>query len=157
MKRIHSFAVAVVLGLICFEAYGQASAASTAQVIKSQAPKGITSAFYACIDKADSNADHADLGACETAEKKVQDNRLNAVYKSVLGKLSGKKKEDLISAQRAWLEFHRKSEGIEFSLYGGDSDTVSRSESGFEIDLQVIFRLCERANTLDTYLSLAND
>jgi uncharacterized protein YecT (DUF1311 family) len=157
MKRIHSFVVAVVLGHICSEAYGQTPTDSTAQVIRSQAPKGITGGFYACIEEADLNSDQLALGACVTAERKVQDNRLNAVYKSVLGKLNGQEKEELIIAQRAWLEFHQKSAGIEFPLYGVDSDSASRSGAGFEVGLQVIFRLCERANTLDRYASLASD
>ena len=155
MKKIRLFAAGAVLVFVCFEASGQTSSDSTAQVIRSQAPKGITSAFYACIEKAESNS--MALGACEAAEKKVQDGRLNAVYKSVLGKLNGQKREDLIIAQRAWLDFHQKTERVEFSLYGGDSDAVSRSESGFEIDLRALFRLGERANTLQTYLFLADD
>jgi uncharacterized protein YecT (DUF1311 family) len=156
MKFSHSFVVAAVFGFICFEASAQTKDLSTAESIRRDAPKGITRAFYTCIDKADSDSDHLALDLCLTDEKKLQNNRLNAVYKSVLGKLNAQDKDGLISAERTWLAFHRKSEDIESSLYGGDSDTVSRSESGFDIELHVIYRLCERANTLDKYLYIAN-
>lgn len=124
------------------------AADSTSQVIKRDAPKGISAGFYACTDKA---ADTVASAACLSAEKKVQDTRLNAAYKALLGKLSGKAKDNIIAAQRAWLDFHNKSGAAESTLYG--NETVS--------DLQVaqneIFRLCARANELEKYVSIADD
>jgi uncharacterized protein YecT (DUF1311 family) len=140
--------LAVTLALLV---YGAAAVAadSTSQVIRRDAPKGITTTFYACIDKAGS--DTVALGACLSAEKTTQDARLNTTYKALLGKLNGKAKEGLISAEREWLAFHNKSGDFEVLLYG--NETVD--------DLQLtqndIFRLCERANALDKYLSVAND
>lgn len=131
--------------------YGAAAVAadSTSQAIKHQAPNGITAAFYTCIDKAGS--DTVATSACLSAEKKTQDSRLNTAYKTLLGKLNGKAKDGLVSAERAWLDFHNKSGDFEAALYG--DETVA--------DLQVtqneMFRLCERANMLDRYLSIAND
>jgi len=129
---------------------GQALAyESTAQVIKHQAPKGITNAFYGCIEKAES--DNIALAACQSAEKKRQDARLNAAYKSLLSKLRDTSKDNLVHAERAWLELHGTSEAFESSLYG--SETVS----SFQVMQNEIFRLCERANTLEGYLSVADD
>lgn len=140
--------LAITLALLVYGT-GALAADSTSQVIKRQAPKGITTAFYACIDKAGS--DTVGAGACLSAEKKTQDTRLNTTYKALLGKLNGKAKDGLVNAERAWLEFHNKSGDFEVALYG--DETVA--------DLQVtqneIFRLCERANALDKYLSIAND
>lgn len=151
MRRKPSFAAAVVVasvfGLTCFAAYGQAGAESTVQIIKQQAPKGITTTFYSCTEKAGS--DHIAQSACLSAEKKAQNDRLNSVYKIVLGKLNKDDKESLVSAERTWLELHKKSEEFEESLYG--SDPVASSS----VALNEIFRICERANTLDNYAYIA--
>lgn len=140
--------LAISLALLAYGT-GAMAADSTSQVIKRQAPNGITATFYTCIDKAGS--DTVATSACLSAEKKAQDTRLNATYKSLLAKLNGKAKDSLVNAERAWLDFHNKSGDFEVSLYG--DETVA--------DLQVtqneIFRLCERANVLNNYLSIAND
>lgn len=122
---------------------------STAQVIKRQAPPGISDAFYGCVEKAES--DNIALAACQSAEKMRQDARLNAAYKSLLSKQRGAAKDNLIRAERAWLDLHNTSKTFESSLYG--SETVS----SFEAMQREISRLCERANVLEEYLSIAND
>lgn len=122
---------------------------NTAQVIKRQAPAGITDVFYSCVENAGS--ENIALAACQSAEKKRQDARLNAAYKALLSKQSGAAKDNLIHAERAWLDFHSTSKTFESSLYG--SETVS----SFEVMQREIFRLCERTNVLEEYLSIAND
>lgn len=138
----------ITLALLSYGA-GAAAADSTSQVIKRQAPAGINASFYTCIDKAGS--DTVATSTCLSAEKKAQDSRLNTTYKALLAKLNGKAKDGLVNAERAWLDFHNKSGDFEATLYG--DETVA--------DLQVtqneIFRLCERANALSKYLSIAND
>lgn len=133
--------------------FGYASGAqayeSTAQVIKRQAPIGISNVFYGCVEKAES--DDIALAACQSAEKKRQDARLNVAYKALLSKQRGTAKDNLIRAERAWLDFHNTSKTFESSLYG--SETVS----SFEVVQKELFRLCERANVLEEYLSIAND
>ncbi|MET0255439.1 MAG: lysozyme inhibitor LprI family protein [Luteibacter sp.] len=125
------------------------AAESTSQVIRSQAPKGINASFYACIDKAGS--DTGSLGTCINAEKQRQDTRLNTTYKALTAKLTGKAKDNLVAAERDWLDLQKASSLFEASLY--PDETVA--------DLQVaqseVFRLCERANALDKYLTIAND
>jgi uncharacterized protein YecT (DUF1311 family) len=112
-------------------------------------PKSITATFHACVEKAAS--DTTAQGACLAAEKKTQDARLNATYKALTAKLTGKAKDNLLNAERAWLDFQNRSGDFEASLYG--SEPVA--------DLQVtrndIFRIAERADALEKYLTIAND
>jgi uncharacterized protein YecT (DUF1311 family) len=63
---------------------------------------------------------------------------------------SGTTKDNLIRAERAWLAFHSASSNFESSLYG--SETVS----SFQVMQKEIFRLSERANVLQEYLSIAD-
>jgi uncharacterized protein YecT (DUF1311 family) len=126
-----------------------AAAESTSDVIRRDAPKGITETFYACIDKADSN--DIEEAACLSAEQDVQDSRLNRAYKALLAKLDDKAKEQLVDSERAWLAFHGKTSRLESALYG------SELVAALQVSQNDIFRLCERANTLEDYLSLVND
>jgi len=145
-KNTRIFAISLALVM-----YGSAAQAyeSTAQVIKRQAPPGISNAFYGCVEKAES--DDIALAACQSAEKERQDARLSAAYQSLLSKQHGTAKEDLNSANRAWLDFHSTSNAFEASLYG------SEGVSSFQVMQRQLFRLCERANVLEEYLSIAND
>ena len=131
--------------------YGATAIASdsTSQVIRREAPKGITTAFYTCIDKAGS--DTVALAACLSAEKTTQDTRLNATYKALLGKLNDKAKDKLVIAERTWLRLQDEDGGFEYSLYG--DETVDN----LDLTQNEIFSICVRANTLDRYLSIARD
>lgn len=146
MNMVRTLAITVAL-----LAYGAAAVAaeSTSQVIRKEAPKGISATFFTCVDNAGS--DTTALGACLSTEKTRQDTRLNTTYKALLGKLDGKSKDGLVSAEREWLAFQNKSGDFEVSLYG--DETVS----DLQLTQNEIFRLCERANALDTYLAVAND
>lgn len=146
MKRISMTAIAFTL-----LAYGVSAGAadSTSELIRRDAPKGITETFYACIDKAD--YDTIAVAACLSSEEAIQDARLNRTYKRLLAKLDSKAKEQLVESERAWLAFHGKTSGLESTLYG------SEIVANLEVSQRDIFRLCERANTLDDYLSLVND
>ena len=139
---------AISLALIMFGAGAQAYE-STAQVIKRQAPAGISDVFYGCLESAGSET--IALAACQSAEKERQDARLNVAYKALLGKQRGAAKESLVRAQRAWLDFHGASTAFESSLYGGE--TVG----SFEVMQREIFRLAERASVLEEYVSIADD
>lgn len=96
MKRICISAIAIAL-----LAYGATSAAdeSTSDLIRRDAPKGITETFYKCIDKAD--YDTLAVATCLSAEEDIQDTRLNHTYKALLAKLDSKGKEQLASSERA--------------------------------------------------------
>src|SRR5690242_8577227 len=99
MKRIGMTAIALAL-----VAYGTAAMAaeSTSDLIRRDAPEGITEAFYACIDEAKSN--EMDKAYCLSQERKRQDNRLNASYQALLHKLEGDQKKNVIEAERAWVK-----------------------------------------------------
>ena len=146
MKRISMTAIAIAL-----LSYGVAAGAaeSTTELIRRDAPKGITETFYACIDKAD--YDTIAVAACLSAEEDVQDARLNRTYKALLAKLDTKAKGQLVGSERAWLAFHGKTSGLESTIYGNEI------VANLEVSQREVFRLCERANTLDDYLSLVND
>jgi uncharacterized protein YecT (DUF1311 family) len=146
MKHARTLALAIAL-----LAYGATAAASesTSELIRRDAPKGISETFYACIDKAD--YDSIAVAACLSAEESVQDARLNRTYKALLAKLDSNAKGHLVDSERAWLAFHHKTSGLETTLYG------SEIVANLEVSQRDIFRLCERANTLADYLSLADD
>jgi uncharacterized protein YecT (DUF1311 family) len=146
MKHARTLALAIAL-----LAYGAAAAASesTSDLIRRDAPKGISETFYSCIDKADS--DDIEEAACLSAEQSVQDSRLNRTYKALMAGLDAKAKAQLVDSERAWLEFHGKTSRLESTLYG------SELVANLQVSQNDIFRLCERANALDSYLSLVND
>lgn len=146
MRTIQMLAIAFSLLVTGSSAF---AADSTSQMIKRGAPKGITASFYACVDKASS--DMTAQGACLSAEKKVQDTRLNATYKALTAKLTGKAKDNLLTAERAWLEYHNKNSEFETALYGEES------VADLQVTRNEVFRLCDRADALDKYLKIAGD
>jgi len=91
------------------------------------------------------------IAAGLNTERAAQDGRLNTTYKALLGKLQGEAKDDLVTAERAWLDFHNKSDSFESAIYGDGK------VADLEVTQNEVFRLCERANTLERYLSVAND
>ena len=147
MKTFRPLAIALTLSLVA-QAAAAVGMESRSQSIKSHAPPGITDEFYACVDRADSDANAA--ANCLTEERTRQDGRLNAKYKALLGKLSPKAKDELINAERAWLKFQEKNGELESSVYG------SEAVANLQVTQNEIFRICERANALDDYLFMAN-
>lgn len=145
MKMLSTFAVALVLAL---QATAAAAEERTSQVIRQQAPKGITEAFYRCIDKADS--DMIASAYCLTTEQERQDKRLNVNYNALLAKLGPEAKKELVLAERAWLKFQDANGALESSVYG------SEIIDNLQVTQNEIFRICERANALDDYLFVAN-
>lgn len=145
MKTVRTLAITFALLV-----YGTGAVASdsTSQVIRHDAPKGITTTFHTCIHKAGS--DTVAVGACLSAEKKTQDARLNTAYKVLLGKLNGRAKDQLINAERAWLKFQNEDGTFQNLLYGDEI------VDNLDLTQNEIFSLCERANELDKYLSIAN-
>jgi uncharacterized protein YecT (DUF1311 family) len=145
MKTVRTLAIALTL-----LAYGAVAVASDSrsQAIKSHAPKGITTAFYTCVDKADSGT--VAIAACLSDEQTRQDNRLNITYKALLGKLTPEAKDAFIRSEREWLKFQEANGEFENSLYGNEII------DNLQLTQNEMFRLCERANALGTYLIVAN-
>lgn len=145
-RTFRTIAISLAVFVHCVAAQADES---TGQLIRREAPKGITAAFFACIDKASS--DRIAIAACHSAEQAKQDARLNKTYKALLARLGAREKESLVGAQRTWLELQTRSSVFEEVLYGDEPI------SGMQVKLNGIFRLCERANMLEKYLSIAKD
>lgn len=143
MKVINVIATGLIFA--CYAA-GATADESTSQIIRRQAPAGITEAFYQCIDKADSNT--VASAACLTAEHARQDKRLNVTYKALLDKLKPDEKKELIDAERAWLKFNESNGIFESSIY--PNETVYNLEQS----QNDIFSLCARADALKKYLNI---
>lgn len=144
LTTLKTLALPLALALLA-NSTGALAAESLANGIKRRAPQGITTRLYACVDKAGDNADA--IGACLSAEKAAQTERLGTVYKTLLGKLDGSAKDALINSQQAWQDFHAKTAALETTLYGHSAlNDLQRLENE-------IFRLSERANALDKYLA----
>jgi uncharacterized protein YecT (DUF1311 family) len=61
----------------------------------------LSQTYSACMDK--SKGVTSEMLDCISAEFTRQDDRLNENYKRLMSKLSGKRKEGLLEAQRAWI------------------------------------------------------
>lgn len=141
--KVRTFALTLAL-LACGTAASAAD--NNSDYIKPDAPKGISDAFYACVDKAGS--DHTVVANCLMNEKQKQDARLNSTYKTLMGKLDAKGKEKLLTAERSWLDLQDKTGRLEDTLYGNESvGNLQRAQND-------TFRICERANVLQKYLAV---
>ncbi|CAK13894.1 lysozyme inhibitor LprI family protein [Pseudomonas entomophila] len=58
--------------------------------------------YTQCMDKASSTLA---MGACIQAETKLQDDRLNRVYKQLMSKLEPQQQKDLREVQRSWVKY----------------------------------------------------
>ncbi|SFQ05386.1 lysozyme inhibitor LprI family protein [Ralstonia sp. NFACC01] len=144
LTTLKTLALLVAVALLAHSA-GAFAAESLANGIKRRAPQGISTRLYACVDKAPDNPDT--IGACLSAEKAAQDERLNRTYKTLLGTLNGKAKDALINSEQAWQDFHTRTAALEAAIYGKDKlDDLQRLENA-------VFRLSEHANALDKYLA----
>ncbi|MEP7186974.1 MAG: lysozyme inhibitor LprI family protein [Rhodanobacter sp.] len=146
MKKLRIRTLAFALLSFGASAY---AAESTSDVIREQAPKGISAGFYSCIDAAGS--DTVATAACLSNEKAAQDKRLNTTYKALLGKLDAKEKAKLMSAERSWLKFQNDAGAFQNNLYGDET------LADLQLTQNEIFSICLRANALGSYLAVAND
>ena len=90
----------------------------TAQAMRHDAPKGITEAFFVCVDKA--GFDQTLISICIRSEKAIQDRRINKAYGRLMDKLTGSTKESVQLAERAWIDFNTRSVAAETDLGGTD-------------------------------------
>ncbi|HWV05425.1 lysozyme inhibitor LprI family protein [Ralstonia sp.] len=144
LTTLKTLALPVAVALLAHST-GAFAAESLANGVKRRAPQGISTKLYACVDKAPDNPDA--IGACLSAEKTAQDERLNRAYQTLSSKLNGKAKDALVSSEQAWQDFHTRTAALETAIYGKDKlDDLQRLENE-------VFRLSERANALDKYLA----
>jgi uncharacterized protein YecT (DUF1311 family) len=146
MKSIRTTAVA--LALLACGASAAGAAESTSDLIRRDAPKGVSEAFYSCIDKA--NTSSIGEAECISRERERQDRRLNAAYTALMQKLEPEQKKGLVAAERAWIKFRESTIDLEDLLYSNDMvDHLQVAENE-------LFLICKRADELDEYLAVAN-
>lgn len=67
-------------------------------------PQGLSDTLTKCMTNATGTLAQAE---CLTDERERQDARLNKVYKQLIGRLQGQRREQLVSAQRAWIQLQQ--------------------------------------------------
>ncbi len=99
----------------------------TGLVLASSLPSAMaddyTAAYGQCMDKASSTVA---MSECIKAETQVQDQRLNRVYKQLIGKLDAGQQKSLRDVQRTWLayrdgncQFHVQASGGTMAVLEG--------------------------------------
>jgi uncharacterized protein YecT (DUF1311 family) len=86
----------------------------------------LTQEYLTCLDKA--NGVTFSMIDCIVAETSRQDNQLNANYKRLTSKISPKRKEALLNAQRAWIRFRESNCNFYGDPEGGTSARLSANE-----------------------------
>ena len=77
----------------------------------------LSQTYSACMDK--SKGVTSEMLDCISAEFTRQDARLNENYKRLMSKLSGKRKEGLLEAQRAWIKIRDTNCNFYYDPDGG--------------------------------------
>ena len=83
-----------------------------------------TPGYGQCMDKASSTVA---MSECIRAETQLQDQRLNRVYKQLMGKLDGGQQKSLRDVQRKWLAYRDGNCGFHVQASGG---TMAQLEGG---------------------------
>ncbi|EKT4479873.1 MULTISPECIES: lysozyme inhibitor LprI family protein [Pseudomonas putida group] len=83
-----------------------------------------TAAYGQCMDTASSTVA---MNACIGAETQVQDQRLNRVYKQLMGKLDAGQQKSLRDVQRKWLAYRDGNCQFHVQASGG---TLAQLEGG---------------------------
>ena len=86
----------------------------------------LSQTYSACLDK--SKEVTSEMLDCISAEFTRQDDRLNENYKRLMSKLSGKRKEGLLEAQRAWIKFRDTNCNFYYDPDGGSAAHLASSD-----------------------------
>ena len=86
----------------------------------------LSQTYSACMDK--SKGVTSEMLDCISAEFTRQDDRLNENYKRLMSKLSGKRKEGLLEAQRAWIKFRDTNCSFYYDPEGGSAAHLSGTD-----------------------------
>ncbi|WPX86726.1 lysozyme inhibitor LprI family protein [Pseudomonas asiatica] len=84
-----------------------------------------TPGYGQCMDKASSTVA---MSECIRAETQLQDQRLNRVYKQLMGKLDAGQQKSLRDVQRKWLAYRDGNCGFHVQASGG---TMAQLEGGY--------------------------
>ena len=87
---------------------------------------GLSKKFSQCMDKSDGVT--VEMLGCIAAETKLQDARLNKVYKDVMAELSEPRKKELRDAQRAWVKYRDANCNFYNDPDGGTMASVRSSD-----------------------------
>jgi len=82
--------------------------------------------YGACMDR--SKGVTSEMLDCMSAEFTRQDGRPNENYKTLMAKLSAKRKEALLEAQRAWLKFRDANCNFYYDPEGGSAAHLAGNE-----------------------------
>ena len=82
--------------------------------------------YLTCLEKA--NGVTSEMIDCIFAETNRQDTKLNENYKSLISKISPKRKQSLVDAQRAWIGFRDANCKFYGDPEGGTSARLSANE-----------------------------
>jgi uncharacterized protein YecT (DUF1311 family) len=112
VSRLHL----VVLGAACF--MGTSLAAENDRELSQE--------YLTCLDRA--NGVTVEMMDCIVAETSRQDIQLNENYKRLISKISPKRKEALLDAQRAWIKFRDANCKFYADPEGGTSARLGATE-----------------------------
>jgi len=87
------------------------------------ADSNMTKEYSNCMDK--SGGVTAAMLECSSDEKARQDALLNQNYKTLMAKLSAKRKKTLLEAQRAWIKFRDTNCSFYFDPQGGTAAVLA--------------------------------
>ncbi|MDR3578871.1 MAG: lysozyme inhibitor LprI family protein [Oryzomonas sp.] len=107
----------------------------------------IDAAYSACLDKSEGVT--ATMNDCSGDAIGKMDNRLNQLYKTLMGKLAKPKQELLKNSQRKWLAWRTAEQDLSYALDPNEGGTLQGiSANGFAYEM-----LKRRVQELEVYLS----
>lgn len=107
-------------------------------------PEGLSDVLAKCMRGASGSLAQAE---CLTDERERQDARLNTVYKQLIARLQGERRDAMVAAQRAWIQL-QQSEGDARETILGDIGQIGNLQS-VENDARAIR---QRADLLERHL-----
>lgn len=107
---------------------------------------GATREYLDCKSEAQGAIRMAD---CIAEERDRQDERLNRIYKELIGLLDSDSRERMVEAQRTWLRLQEEDGAFEASIFDDMGQIGNLQAAEYEM-----LHLRERANQLEKYLEL---
>lgn len=139
--------VADVVGGVPIDASLRAPSAPRASDDERDVPRGLSEALSTCMARAEGYLAQAD---CLTDERERQDARLNRVYRQLIGRLTGERRDAMVAAQRAWVRLQRSDGAVAESILD-ELGQVGNLQS-VEHDARAIR---QRADLLERYVEIS--
>jgi uncharacterized protein YecT (DUF1311 family) len=109
-------------------------------------PQGLSDTLTKCMTRAAGSLAQAE---CLTDEREHQDARLNKVYKQLVGRLQGERRDQMVAAQRAWVHLQQSDGDVRESILH-DIGQIGNLQS-VENDARAIR---QRADLLERHLKM---